>query len=54
MPTIATDRKMKNIPFLPAFFLMAGTIGMNMNAGMDPSPMKMDIWAVVEWMLYCI
>ena len=38
---MAMERKMLNMPRLPTFFLMAGTMGMKMKAGKGPRPMKM-------------
>ena len=51
MAAMAIPRNRRNIPFLPIFRLMAGTIGRKMNAGMVPSHMNTVVMNGVACML---
>ena len=51
MPMMAIPRNKLNLPFLPIFFLMAGTRGRKMNAGIVPSHMKAVVMKGVAPML---
>ena len=51
MAVMAMPRNNRNIPFLPILRLMAGTIGMKMNAGIVPSHMNTVVIRGVACML---